>query len=773
MQFTPLLVPLSHIYRQLLASNKIRPEALNLNFNPANHGQSLSCEFHQGAPGHTLNNCWRLREKIQKMIDNKELSFIVVRPPNVQANLLPDHGSSLGPTINIISVCAVEEDRSKPKNPTPVVIEYVPIEDIVGFTRSGATPTLFVIEVPAREPYRDSRIPWTYKGSVGSLEQQMRVIRVTRLGRVYEGPHVKNKGKAPMPVPKVTPEISPVPTKKVIEEEAEAFMKESHREALLGVLTAAQMNVNFNRIRLSKTPVRAFNGSRREVNGEVDLLIDVGPCSFAVTFHVLDIPNAFSYISREPGHLQMFANAFLTGLPGHLLHIQLNGTQKHACTRPRVTTTREQVSDCFPELIFVIEYIPAETAVGFMGFGAVPTPFVIEIPTREPYQDSKVPWTYEGSVGNLEQQFSVIGVTHSGRVYENQDAASKGKVLAAAFGAVPEATPIPLKKVTEEEAEAFLKIIKVRDLEPYREALLKVLTATQVPKETTPNRIGETVASIFSNTISFSDDELPSEGWAHSRALHIVCKCNNFAISRVMINNGSALNVCSVSTLKQMNVDFNHIRPNKTAIRAFDGSRRKVNGEIDLLINVGPCSFSVTFQVIDIPNIFGLLLGRPWIHSAGAIPLSLHQRLKFTIEERLIMVKGEEDYAIYKETAVPYINIGNDENLPFHSFETSPLFGATKRSRDRGSTAPSRLKSTKTGGDSVFAPPATRLSRPAGASTFTISLFYFFPGPPHIIGNTLDNPSLDSNAALVDLPAICAVIEETPSGGLHRPRVGE
>ncbi|PKI67492.1 hypothetical protein CRG98_012076 [Punica granatum] len=124
--------------------------------------------------------------------------------------------------------------------------------------------------------------------------------------------------------------------------------------------------------------------------------------------------------------------------------------------------------------------------------------------------------------------------------------------------------------------------------EPHREALLQVLTAAQVPKGTPPDRIEETVSSIFSNTISFSDDELPSEGWAHSRALYIVCKCNNYVIGRVMIDNGSALNVCPVTTLKQMIVDLNRVRPSKTAALAFDGSWREVNGEIDLLIDVGP-----------------------------------------------------------------------------------------------------------------------------------------------------------------------------------------
>ncbi|PKI72787.1 hypothetical protein CRG98_006816 [Punica granatum] len=53
--------------------------------------------------------------------------------------------------------------------------------------------------------------------------------------------------------------------------------------------------------------------------------------------------------------------------------------------------------------------------------------------------------------------------------------------------------------------------------EPHREALMRVLTAAQVPIGTPPDRIEETINSIFSSTISFSDDELPPEGCAHFR----------------------------------------------------------------------------------------------------------------------------------------------------------------------------------------------------------------------------------------------------------------
>ncbi|PKI39692.1 hypothetical protein CRG98_039925 [Punica granatum] len=236
-----------------------------------------------------------------------------------------------------------------------------------------------------------------------------------------------------------------------------------------------------------------------------------------------------------------------------------------------------------------------------------------------------------------------------------------------------------------------------------------------------------------------------------------------------------------------MNVDLNRVRPSKTAVRAFNDSRREVNGEINLLIDIGPCLFSITFQVLDIPNAFSPLLGRSWIHSAGAIPSSLHQRLKFIVEEKLITIKGEEDYAIYKETAVPYISVGDDENLPFHSVETISVI------RDYGEIDPSRtdnmigkvllrhnyIPGTGLGarGQGINRPIEIieahrgnhlhRLATHYGRLNRGIQvpqLSHFFPGPSYIIGNTLDGPSLDSDDTPAALLAVYAVTEEIPSG---------
>ncbi|PKI67398.1 hypothetical protein CRG98_012207, partial [Punica granatum] len=163
---------------------QIQPVSPGPNFDPSVQYQSKHYEYHQGAPGHTLDNCWRLRDEIKRRIDSNRFTFNAVRPPNVQANPLPDHRPSSGPSINMISICISERDEEAQENSPPFVINYTLEELTVGFTGHVASSAPFVFDIPAREPYSDSKVPWTYEGSVGSVEQQFSVMGVTRSGRV-------------------------------------------------------------------------------------------------------------------------------------------------------------------------------------------------------------------------------------------------------------------------------------------------------------------------------------------------------------------------------------------------------------------------------------------------------------------------------------------------------------------------------------------------------------------------------------------------------------
>ena len=60
---------------------------------------------------------------------------------------------------------------------------------------------------------------------------------------------------------------------------------------------------------------------------------------------------------------------------------------------------------------------------------------------------------------------------------------------------------------------------------------------------------------------------------------------------------------------------------------------------------------------MDISSSYNYLLGRSWIHIAGAVPSTLHQKIKFVTKGQLVCVSTEEDMiaatssrALYVET---------------------------------------------------------------------------------------------------------------------------
>ncbi|XP_039048787.1 uncharacterized protein LOC120189633 [Hibiscus syriacus] len=224
-------------------------------------------------------------------------------------------------------------------------------------------------------------------------------------------------------------------------------------------------------------------------------------------------------------------------------------------------------------------------------------------------------------------------------------------------------TVVPQAKV---EAKEFLKFLKhseysvVEQLhnlptrtsilalllssEAHREALLKVLNQTFVPQDIPVSKMDRLVNNIQAdNLISFSDDEIPSGGRGRTKALHITTYCKGHALPSVLIDNGSALNVMPLATLKRLPIDTSHMRACQNVVRAFDGTKREVIGKIEVPLTIGPATYNIEFLVMDIMPSYNCLLGRPWIHQAGAVPSTLHQKVKFVIDGALVIINAEED----------------------------------------------------------------------------------------------------------------------------------
>ncbi|KAL2347420.1 hypothetical protein Fmac_001420 [Flemingia macrophylla] len=155
-------------------------------------------------------------------------------------------------------------------------------------------------------------------------------------------------------------------------------------------------------------------------------------------------------------------------------------------------------------------------------------------------------------------------------------------------------------------------------------------------------------------------NEIPPEGPKHNKPLHISIKCKEYLIAKVLIDNGSSLNVMPKYTLEQVSIEGVQMCPSNTIVRAFDGSKREVVWEINLPIQIGRTIFNVEFQVMDITPAYSCLLGRPWIHDAKAIPSTLHHKVKFIVCDKLVTVQAEDDMLISKPSTLPYVDAAEE-----------------------------------------------------------------------------------------------------------------
>ncbi|XP_050919511.1 uncharacterized protein LOC127137057 [Lathyrus oleraceus] len=256
-----------------------------------------------------------------------------------------------------------------------------------------------------------------------------------------------------------------------------------------------------------------------------------------------------------------------------------------------------------------------------------PSPVEICMPMPFPYESTKaVPWKYEITVVDKvvegssdaevteavsEDVTNIAGMsrmTRSGRIYTPE-------FNVTPQGPAKESTVVAPAKESEvvqsEDAVEFLKLIKKSDYkvvdqlhqtpskisilslllnsQAHREALLKVLAQAHVTQSITVDQFDGVVANITAcNTLSFSGEELPEDGQNHNRALHISVKCKDDALARVLVDTGSSLNVMPKRTLAKLSYQGPAMKPSALVVKAFDGSRRTVIGEVELPILIGP-----------------------------------------------------------------------------------------------------------------------------------------------------------------------------------------
>ena len=81
---------------------------------------------------------------------------------------------------------------------------------------------------------------------------------------------------------------------------------------------------------------------------------------------------------------------------------------------------------------------------------------------------------------------------------------------------------------------------------------------------------------------------------------------------------------------------------------------------MDLPIKVGLQVFDSTFYVMDIQPAYSCLFGRPWIHRAGVVTSTLHQKLKYLVKGKVVTVCSKEEYMVSHLNSFRYVEMDNE-----------------------------------------------------------------------------------------------------------------
>ena len=157
--------------------------------------------------------------------------------------------------------------------------------------------------------------------------------------------------------------------------------------------------------------------------------------------------------------------------------------------------------------------------------------------------------------------------------------------------------------------------------------------------------------SRLDTSISFFDSDLEGCGCQHPHDDPLVIRVvvANKTVHRVLVDNGSSVDIIFASAFNKMGIGRERMEPVSTHLRGFFEEKVLSLGSIQLVLTLGdpPCQATTTarFLVVDAPSASNMLLGRPSLNAIKVIPSAYHMRIKFLTVSGVGMVRGDQRVA--------------------------------------------------------------------------------------------------------------------------------
>ncbi|XP_023875824.1 uncharacterized protein LOC111988261 [Quercus suber] len=145
--------------------------------------------------------------------------------------------------------------------------------------------------------------------------------------------------------------------------------------------------------------------------------------------------------------------------------------------------------------------------------------------------------------------------------------------------------------------------------------------------------------------IGFSDEDLMGTIQLYDDALVITLRIAGYDVKRVMVDQDSAVEIMYPDLYKGLGLKPQDLTPYNSPLISFEGRPVTPKGWIRLPVQAGSEVVELDFIVVDVYSPYTALVGRPWIHALGAVPSTLHQKVKYPSEGQIHEIRGDQSAA--------------------------------------------------------------------------------------------------------------------------------
>ncbi|XP_028121917.1 uncharacterized protein LOC114319112 [Camellia sinensis] len=129
--------------------------------------------------------------------------------------------------------------------------------------------------------------------------------------------------------------------------------------------------------------------------------------------------------------------------------------------------------------------------------------------------------------------------------------------------------------------------------------------------------------------LSFSTMDLERVQMPHNDALVVTLRVKDIDIKRILIDQGSSVEIMYYDTFKQMKLKDKDLAPATSPLVSFNSQPEWPIGKIILPVKAGSVVKQVEFWVLKVPSTYNLILGRGWLHAMQEVASTFHQVMRF------------------------------------------------------------------------------------------------------------------------------------------------